>query len=278
MNASRSIQPRETTCWRILAFCPPPNEVDEIAANARATRQQRRLRRLRRMCRASRHPAIGPLTTGRRVLTRKDVDVHVFGVLIWRQHAHANHEAFFVEIHRDCDLLYAGDQTVPDATRRRDPKSRIVGTHFFGMITTWISHHSGLTPVDVVAKGENVFVFVDDLVGFGARSVETAAKRVLRIGLLPNALLRAADQFGNPLRHCGPPTARHNVVCVVFVDPRGVLPGNPAGRGTTAGGFDASRWRSPRHGRNANTTIPSLRPATFSGGAPEWPKEREGLG
>ncbi len=36
MKRSRSIQPRESTCCRMLAFWPPPNAVDEIAANVSA--------------------------------------------------------------------------------------------------------------------------------------------------------------------------------------------------------------------------------------------------
>src|SRR5665213_383991 len=90
MNTSASIQPRAMTCWRILAFWPPPNEVDEIAANASA------------ILRSGGRVAGGGDPAGsadirqravdnrRAMLARKNVDVHVLGVLVGRQHAHTN--------------------------------------------------------------------------------------------------------------------------------------------------------------------------------------------
>src|SRR5579883_3539847 len=55
--------------------------------------------------------------------------------------------------------------------------------------------------IDVVAKGEDVVVLIDDFVGPGPRAVEAAPKGMLRVGLLPRALLRTRNHFGDPLCH-----------------------------------------------------------------------------
>ena len=52
--------------------------------------------------------------------------------------------------------------------------------------------------IDVVAECEDVVIFVNDFIGLSARAVETPAKGMLRIGLIPSVLLRAGDHFGNP--------------------------------------------------------------------------------
>src|SRR5579862_1634761 len=164
MKASLSIQPWETTCWRMLAFWPPPNAVDEIAANVSATcRSEGR-------CETSGAAALAdighrPVDNRRRVLPRQNVDVHVLGVLIRRQNAHADHEALFVEAHFERDLLDAGDETVPDACvaqakveQRRHPLLRNDhDVHFPPLL---------FGPIDVVTERKNVVVFVHHLVGF----------------------------------------------------------------------------------------------------------------
>ena len=148
MKCSLSIHPCLTTWWRMLAFCPPPNAVDEMAAKvtAMSTREGS-------VCAVRAGVAVaasqltsgsGPSTSGRGVLTRENMNVHVLGVLVRRQHAHANHEASFVQAELERDLLNTGDQPAPNRAHRRDPKSRIVGTHSFGMMTTCTSHHSAL--------------------------------------------------------------------------------------------------------------------------------------
>src|SRR5580658_9071306 len=89
---SESIHPRASTCRRIEAFCPPPNEVAAIVAKVSAI--------LPREGRASAGIRHRPVHDGVAVLARENVDMHVFGVLIGRQHAHPNHESFFVQSER----------------------------------------------------------------------------------------------------------------------------------------------------------------------------------
>src|SRR5579872_4881140 len=86
MKRSRSIQPCVSTACRTLAFCPPPNAVDEIVAKVSAILGSEGL------CVSAdiRHR---PIDDGRGVLAGKDVNVDVLGVLIGRQNAQPNHEA-----------------------------------------------------------------------------------------------------------------------------------------------------------------------------------------
>jgi hypothetical protein len=44
------------------------------------------------------------------VLSGQDVDVDVFGVLVRRQHSHADGEALLVQAELESDLLNAGEQ------------------------------------------------------------------------------------------------------------------------------------------------------------------------
>ena len=112
-----------------------------------------------------------PVDYGRGVLAGENVDVNVLGVLIRRQHAHANKEAFFVKPQGQRDLLYAGDQAMPydrvaepEVENRRNPSLRnnddVDFPPFF------------FTLIDVVAKGKDVVVLIDDLVNLRARTVE----------------------------------------------------------------------------------------------------------
>src|SRR5579862_25802 len=151
-----------TSC-RMLAFCPPPNAVDEIAANASATWSSEG-----RDCIAGalasadiRH---GPIHEWIRVFAREDVNVHVLGVLIRRQNAHSYHEALLLKPQLERNLLNAGNQPVPDlrvaktdVENRGDPFLR--DDHDVNLPPLF------LTLIDVVTKRKNVFVFVHDLVG-----------------------------------------------------------------------------------------------------------------
>src|ERR1700735_5059989 len=117
---SESIHPRASTCRRIEAFCPPPNEVAAIVAKVSAM--------LPREGRASAGIRHRPVHDRAAVLARKNVNMHVLGVLVGRQHAHSNHESFFVQTERERDPLNSAQQAMPNlrvADReiqyRRDP-------------------------------------------------------------------------------------------------------------------------------------------------------------
>src|SRR5579862_689589 len=107
MKRSRSIQPRLSTCCRTLAFCPPPNAVDEIAAKVSAISTRLGFAGLADIRQ-------GPVHNRRRVLAREDMDVNVLGMLVRRQHAHANHEALVVESHDERNFLNSGKEPMPD--------------------------------------------------------------------------------------------------------------------------------------------------------------------
>src|SRR5579862_233995 len=193
IKRSWSIQPRLSTCCRTLAFWPPPNAVDEIAAKVSAI-----------------SPSPGfftstdirqrPIHDRRRVLAREDVDMNVFGVLVRRQHAHSNHETLLIKSHDQRDFLHPRDEAMPNVCvaeakiqDRRHPLFRddddVDFPPFF------------FTLVDVMAEREDVVVLVDDFIRLCARAVEATAKRVLGIGFFPLALFGAANELRNPLRH-----------------------------------------------------------------------------
>lgn len=134
------------------------------------------------------------------MLTGENVNVHVLGMLVRRQDAHPDHEAFFIEAEREGDLLNTGDQSVP--------KPRITQTEIENRRNPlfWNDDDVVFPPllfaaIDVVDKRKDVVVFVSYFIGFGSRAVEAASKSVLRVGLLPNALLLAANHLRNPVRH-----------------------------------------------------------------------------
>src|SRR6185312_1460368 len=110
----------------MLAFWPPPNAVEEIAANTSATlSREGRVRGCSGSLTDIGHWAVDHR---RRMLARQNMDVDVFGVLVRGQNAHANHEPFFVQSHLESDFLNSGDQTVPhvgvaqtDVEQRRNP-------------------------------------------------------------------------------------------------------------------------------------------------------------
>src|SRR5690242_18124551 len=119
----------------------------------------------------------GPVDDGRRVLSRKYVNVHVFGVLVRRKDAHANHEALLVETQLQRNLLDSADEPMPDLgvaeskiENRRNPLFRNDNDVDFPPLL--------FAAIDVVAEREDVFVFIHDFIGFRARTVEAPAKSV----------------------------------------------------------------------------------------------------
>src|ERR1700740_1519069 len=98
----------------MLAFWPPPNAVKEIAANVSATDRSDGFDVGTAGAAPSADIRKRAVHGGIGVFARENVNVHVLGVLVRRQNAHANHEALFLQAQLERDLLNAGDQPIPD--------------------------------------------------------------------------------------------------------------------------------------------------------------------
>ena len=93
MKRSRSIQPRSSTCLTNARLLTAAERRREIVANVSAMLEQRGAV-------ASADIGHRPVNHRRGVFARENVNMDVLGMLVRRQHAHANHKALFVKAER----------------------------------------------------------------------------------------------------------------------------------------------------------------------------------
>ncbi len=140
----------------------------------------------------------GAVGRRRGVLATEDMNVNVFGMLVRRQDARANHEACFIEFERDRDLLDTADQA--------RPKFRLARAHVEQRRHPTLGDNNDVrfpplfeSRIDAVPKCEHLIVFVNDFIGLRARAVEPAAKCMFGIRFIVRLLTRAGKAFAKPI-------------------------------------------------------------------------------
>ncbi len=122
------------------------------------------------------------------------MNVQVLGVLVRRQHAHADHEAFLVKAELQRDALDALKQLSPKL-HVADPKVQQRWDPLLGDDDDVDLPPLGKRRVHPVAECEYVFVLVNHVVLYRSRAVEAPAERVVGIGLLPLRLRTGGDDL-----------------------------------------------------------------------------------